>query len=431
MPAESEARTLVERTLSAPQHGGWTWGQRAHQLPDVATLYHPIYLPALIEQAENGSIAALTGIDSVRTVEGTEALVRLIKLPDTKPLMVPSNAMAAARSLERRLPRPPVYREWAPEQTALRKRMQATWNPRFAEPVRTFALALLQTTNRDALVLAASELAATGRAEDFDLLKPALERAATLTDTVWQTDHGYPYHQSVARSLAATAFQLGVTNHDFSKPRNAGEALLFLGHLRDTNSAHPKDWEQTSLRLLRDRSAFIRAETAWVVPRPPPAQIQQELVQLMTDRDVAVQNWAFEALSGTRSHVVRSNVLHVLSSTSDRWLFNATVSLAMTNDARAEAAEIIAARFNDPLAGPGSTMPHEAARALVQIISGGGHISGGFNTLNDTNAMRTRWMDFVARHRSELVAGRTFKPGDGSGFGELIAPGWQFYPPQP
>ena len=47
------------------------------------------------------------------------------------------------------------------------------------------------------------------------------------------------------------------------------------------------------------------------------------------------------------------------------------VSLALTNDARAEAAEIIAARFNDPLHGPGSTMPHEATRALFDIVSGG------------------------------------------------------------
>jgi hypothetical protein len=77
-----------------------------------------------------------------------------------------------------------------------------------------------------------------GQPEDFTPLKLAVDRAASLTETVWAEDNGYPYHQSVARSLAETAFKLGAINHDFSHPRTAGDALLFLGYLRDPNGAN-------------------------------------------------------------------------------------------------------------------------------------------------------------------------------------------------
>jgi len=430
LPTKDEARALVEHTLSAPEHTGWTWGERGWQLPDITVLYHPIYLPALIEQAEKGSSTAITGINSVRTAAGTEALVHLMVAPRRRADSATTNALLAARYLEARLPKPPPPVDYnIAEQEPLRRRLQATWNPRFAEPVRQFARSQLLTTNHDALLLAASELSVVGRNGDFELLKSALERAATLTDTQWQSDHGYPYHQSVARSLAATAFKLGVGSHDFSKPKNAGEALLFLGYLRQTNAARPQNWERTSLGLLRDSSAFIRAETAWAIPKPAPAQIQQEFVKLMLDSDVAVRNWALEALRNVRSPTIRSNALRVLSSTSDRWLFSAAVSLAMTNDARAEAAEIIAARFNDSLNGPGSTMPHEATRALFEIVSGGGHVSGGFSDDIDTGTQKARWQQFIVQHRSELEQGRRFAPNDDSGLGALLSAGWQFYPP--
>lgn len=71
-----------------------------------------------------------------------------------------------------------------------------------------------------------------------------------------------------------------------------------------------------------------------------------------------------------------------------------------------------------------------AAKAkLVRILSGGGHVSGGFQgrlRSSEVGALQKQWVEFVATHRSELAAGRKFKTGDGSGFDALISPGWQF-----
>lgn len=429
LPTADEARGFVRETLNAPAHGGYTWGERGQQRPGITALSHPVYLPELIEQAENGSSAALAGINSVRTVEGTEALVRMMRASAGGE--VPTNALVAARYLERRLPKAPPRPEWeTDEQAAQRKRLQATWHPRFAEPVRQFALALLRTTNREALTLAASELSVTGRAEDYKALLPVVERAAQLTDTEWRADHGYPEPLSVAKALAGTAFQLGRTHQTFDSARTSGQALLFLNQLQQTNIARPRNWERTVLRLLEHPSGFIRAQTIAAIPRHHSKAISNRVAALMMDRDVTVQNRAFLACSGLRSPTARFAALHALTNTTSRWLLPEAVSFALTNGARVEAAEILARRFNDRLDGPGSNMRHEAFMSLVKIVSGSGHVSGGFGAENEKSEpmrMQREWTEFIARHRAELAAGRAFKPGDGSSFGDLILPGWQFY----
>jgi hypothetical protein len=436
-PSDAEARAFVQQTLWSPAHNGWTWGKKGHQLPDVTVLYHPVYLPALLEHAEKGSLPAITGIASVRTVEGTEALVRLMQVPKPSPtsrpdLPVSATALQAAKYLEPRLPKPSPRASWEnSEQATQRQRLQSTWHSGLAGPVRDFARGLLQASNREAFQMAASQMQVVGSANDFEALASALERATAMTDTEWRSDHGYPEPASVARALAATAFQLGRTNHEFHSPKTPGEALLFLQQLRQANSARPKDWERTSLHLLEDRSAFIRAQTIAALPRPAPKAIEAKLIALLLDEDVAVQNQAFHACEQVRSPVVRRSALAVLNTTADRWLFNTASSLAAAQGARAEAAEIIAKRLTDELQGPGADMRHEAMRALFRIASGGGHVSGGFNSrlaANEVAELQAGWIRFIAAHREEFQTGRKFTTNDGSGLERLLSRGWEFYP---
>ena len=76
-------------------------------------------------------------------------------------------------------------------------------------------------------------------------------------------------------------------------------------------------------------------------------------------------------------------------------------------------------------------MSHWAMMALWRIISGGGHISGGFRNSLDMQLMQTlkaRWTTFVEEHKEDLKARRRFTPEQVPK--ELLPEGWRFYPPE-
>ncbi len=406
-PTEEQARAILAADDNAKPDSGNVWGRKGSTRLDYARLRHPAYLPALIERVPGVNFQnALEGMASIRTLEATKALVKL--------LSEPACARQAASKLEPRLPHP--LSDLAGPWSERRKQelVPNAWNAQLAPPVREFALHSLANKNRPDFLLAASLLRCIGTVSEVPALVEALEYAAERTDGEFSADTGYPPPLSACDKLVEAAVRIGAGNEALPRDiQTPGHALLFIAQSEEIERVSPEEYESNYLKLLSHPIAYVRAKALASLSTNTPASLAQLVTQRMTDTNLAVRNFAFQKALGMQESQHRDIALAELKSRdSDQWSRNAASDIALRYGARYECAMAWASHLGEPENDIGNHT-FEVLSHLYPIVAGA-YRSGSGTRFDGYLAQRlkARWESFLTANKSQIETGHIFVLGD-------------------
>jgi len=424
MPTEKQAREVVEEMYRLPTDPGAVSGQRTRPYADFTALWHPVYLPILLERAENACEKALRAIGCMPTPEGTKALIGLLGHKER------SFVLKVAGTLNCRLPDPEFKGKIGPRSPFRgglydRRRWlaQKSWRPEFAKPILARARELLAWHGDQSMAYAAFMLQCLGGKDDLPHLIDALDHAVPRTKGAPRETRVYPPPRGACRELLRAARMLVQRGAEIpADPKTPGQAVVFLVALRLRKDFRPQGWEATYARLLQHEIPYVQEIALESVPEPPPKALVELLRTRLAHPDLDVRIAACRAAGESKSPELRAPVLKLVASAEDHWLLNAATNAAHQLGARVETLGILASRLDSTEIG------WECFYTLMSwvIVS---HDSGGKSVLDAETARRlkARWTKFLQDHREALKAGRRFKPGDPELTPDLMPPEYKIH----
>lgn len=407
-PTEEQAAAILNEADQAKPDPGTTWGKKGEARLDYHCIRWPTFLKPLVERARNGSLDAVEGIASIRTLDATRALASLLEGANA------DIAAKAAAFLEWRLPHDPKDFEGPWGERRKQDFVSNAWDENLIPGVRDYCARLLAGTNRDNLMMAASLLKRVGSAREVALLLSALDSGLSQTSPEFLADIHYPAPPRACDSLLEAALKID-GNLDISPGniKSPGQALLFIAKHGGYERTPTKDEETEFASLLRHELSYVRMKMLEQLPKRIPTSLSALVTERLTDPDVAVQNHAFVAASRMEEPRHKEITLSVLKDAEDEWLLRAAHEMAMKHGARYECAMIWASRLVMPR-DTNDYRTHEALRHLFEITVGRG-VSGGFSPSLDAIAvatLRARWEKFLSANKDQIQAGHKFVPGD-------------------
>jgi hypothetical protein len=404
-PTEEQARAILDAADRAKPDQGGVWGRKGEAKLDYSALRYPTYLPALVDRAVGVNFQnAFDGIASIRTLEATRALVKLMGEGVMTRL--------AAAKLEPRLPHPQSDMRtngffWGPRRG---QSVENTWDETFVPPVRDFALRLLANKNRSDFLLAASLLRCIGTPREMPAVLNALEYAVERTGGEFSEDVGYPRHISACDQLAEVAMRMEGSDWVFPQEvKTPGKALLFIACREEGERAAPKEYEATYAKLLRHPLVYVRAKALEGLATNVPPSHANLVTECMTDTNLVVQNFAFIAALGMNDPRHREIALAALKSSNDSWLRSSASTIALKCGARYDCALIWASHLDEPENAVGNNT-FDVLSHLFSIVAGPYH-SGSGGRVDDGHALRNRWESFLTTNKGRIENGHIFKLG--------------------
>lgn len=185
-PTEAQAEAILTAEEKLPLHYGNSWGKKGVARLDYDCIRWQTFLKPLAFRAQNGNLKAVDGIASIRNLDATRELVRLLVHQN------PAVATSAADHLEWRLPL--TEKEFqGPWGGRLRVRsVQDAWNDSLVPEVRDYALKLLASRQRESLLAAARLLQRVGTPSEVAALIESIEFAMAQKTPEYAQEISYP-----------------------------------------------------------------------------------------------------------------------------------------------------------------------------------------------------------------------------------------------
>jgi hypothetical protein len=404
-PTEGEARTILLGADNAKPYSGSTWGQKGESQLDYNCIRWPTFLRPLQERALNGSEQAVEGISSIRTLDASRALVGFLAHTNA------ALSAKAAQLLEVRLPHPEsdVTGHWGDVRRQFI--VENTWEESLSPLVRKYCMHLLDGTNRGDLLTAASLLRLIGTTREIPFLQRALEIAVAQTNSEYLADIHYPAPIRAADSLLSAGLTINPRlDVEPSGNLSPGKLLIFLARHGGGEKVLSKKEELVFAQALQHPLPYVRMKALDQLPKDIPASLDVLVTKKMTDSNVGVQNYAFEAARRMQVPQHRAIALAVLRTATDEWLLRAANDIAQKYDARYDCALIWASRLVAPK-DMNDYLPHEVIRQLFYIVVGN-NTGGDLKVPREAEFARElseHWRKFLEANQQRIVEGRLFK----------------------
>ncbi|MGD1083552.1 MAG: hypothetical protein ABSA47_02235 [Verrucomicrobiota bacterium] len=424
-PTEAEAESILVEAETAKPYNGSTWGKKGEARLDYHCIRWPTFLEPLERRAERENTDALEGIASIRTLDATRALVRLLEHTNI------AFAAKAAQQLEVRLPHPEsdFTGPWGKERRQVI--IEGAWDDLLGQPVQDFCARLLMWKERSGFLTATSLLRLVGTTNQIPALKRALAYGVVQTNAEYLSDIHYPSPIRVCDALAVTILGLDAKIADKLDPDVSPENLvLYLSQ----HGGADKTFSDTDVRCfhkaMRSDLPYLRMKSLESLSTGIPAALEDDITRCLSDNNLGVQNYAFLAAQRMENPAHRDLALAVLKSADDEWLRQNAQQLADKYGSRYESAMAWCAHLVAPKDINDYTLHHALAELLHMTTgrySGGGGFYPSF-TDKDAKALRKRWEEFLTENRNQINAGKIFTNQLTGVPSDLIPPGWTLNP---
>lgn len=412
MPDAAQAQKIVDDLVAMKDNGWVMFGNKRPDgdlTRDFATLRLPVYLKPLQKYAAAGKPEVVAGIGSIETPEATQLLIALLKDP------TPEIAKEVDWPLSHRLPPAPARgsADFVGEQDPTGRSaalVKATWRPEFSADLRAFALDALKSRKDltrgsyyDFLANPAQYLERVGAKEDAPVVYDALDDALTRNDRSSGPVYVGPPRNVGPLFLAALA--LIARGAPAPAPARISGVAVELRRIELNKTYRPDKWQDTLLAGLSDSHPYIRQlalEVFSTLSEPMPDAAKAKLPGLLKDTDSVVTLAAIQAVGKSGDRALALPLLEMLRTSTDRGILQ-QCNWAMSNlPLRDQWLEICAARLGEP-----NLWDLFFNTLLSQCLDGldGGGSSGTVSSQNMNNA-QALWIDFVAKHRADLAAGK-------------------------
>ena len=428
MPTPAEAQKVVTALETLPKNDGVLSGTKNSQpFPDFSALRYPVYLPILAPKIRAGEEKYLASIANMETPQATAFLVELL---DQKPNLAPR----AAQILAARLPFEDDASALASKTTQnqiaalklLRQRVENSWRPEFAAPLRAYARRLLPADDRDSLRLAASLLQTLGESTDLSSIVAALDKriAKTVQTPRWQhmgENHredgdGWGLQDDCLELMRCGAM---LVKHGASLPtsQTPGVIAIQIETMRHNPQRLKAIWGAQAAIWMRHPTPFLRqlalqSVTPPYLPQPtPPVRlipaIRAILPALLLDSDVNVRQAASELAAKSGDKTLKAEILKNLTQSRNDWDTGSANRAAQSVGASFEAAQIWAARLDEP------KMFGLALRSLAELTAQRGFSSFRTDTPAEVGArLKPLWQKFLRLNATRLQSGKLFTPAE-------------------
>lgn len=377
----------------------------------LSVLRHPVYLPALIQQAQAGSKAAVKGIGHIATLEATEALLALLDH---------ANAEVVETSVQQIMRRLPLLD--APEKRAIpyywrspyqiEPLLPGSWAARFEAPLVESVVRML-THESEAVVQVAGQLLQT---------RATPAHAPKLLAALQQSLNKYTPPQSgpKASTLGLPAPQdtlIGAL--DSLRKRGwrleeggGGTAHLvaWFRQLADPEVPKPKGekWKTSMLTWVENGPKALKIAALQAIPQPMGNAAAQAVMHALEDADWGVVRVACEVAGRSKRREFAKPLTHIVETMHESFVQYAARDAAQACGARLVLWEALASTI---------PFPERLSDAVGVLVSGTIQLppsdgsSGNSNfTREQRFAIRDAWRAFLQKHRDELAAGKKVDP---------------------
>jgi len=419
VPTPEQAREIYQAMKKLPREPVAGIGERRDQIiADFEALIHPVYLPILLEYAQDGDADALDGLGNLHTMPAAEALISIVRRALEKDRV--DLALAAYQHLGN-----------PPEQPGT---VGQTWRPEFAEPLRSLASRLAHDREPKALGDIAHIYMVLGTAKDLPDLTLAFSKAIEVTKTLpFETQQYfrprgavYSYRFAVPRLLERGA-------RVSENPQTPSEAAAYMIALRQQKEFRPRDWPTQVVRWLGHETPYLREFVLEYLPEPVPEAALAMLPGLLADASdgkpdktsqyVDLQIAACHAAKQHPREAFRQPLLNILNTGKEGHLLEAAAAAGLANGITTDRImEIWLGRIDN------SDLGGWAVEHLVLSI-----LDDNWARRKDDlepeviAATRQRWSRFIQEHREQLRQGRRFKLGDPEITADLFPRGFQMH----
>ena len=414
--AATSARPVPEATITltlaapTPQQAQAVVAEIAHQRRQTADddqkprydscRYLP-YLAPLAERARQGETDAAFAIGDIASPGATPVLVELAQKGNEKV------ALEAVRVLNHRLP-PGKFTTPTWDENGQRAYLSKTaWRASDAGLVRSCARALLSRpgVSPDMAGQAARLLAAVGTPDDLPFVTRALSRALARD----RGNLGGSAETVFLMEAANALLSRGAVPHG-QTPRTLGESALWLLSHKTNLPQIPRDVRlyasllASPLSRLHGLALDTLLESGVLRPLPAPlaAVVRRALPTCLADNDPSVVMSACPVAVGLRTSENGPLLLRRLAENRVDVLHTPLTEAASACTGRDRALEVWADRLTD------AKSEFDARAALFAVFQTSGWDNGETSSPAQARGLQTAWRTFIAIHRDELRAGKTW-----------------------
>ncbi len=425
MPTAAEAIRVVDKMYKLPDAGQRSVSSRG-EYQDFTALSYPVYLPTLLQRSQTSSLAkqALIGIASIATTEATRAL---IGLAHSKNAVI---AFDAASLLCLRLPDP----QWTgrlgrrdifedPRNLERLRLVKRSWNADLAPQVRAIARDLLTSADVSHIARGAFMLECIGTTDDVRALTRALDKALLQTKQMKLEEDVYPRPRGAVAELMRAGKILGENEGVVSsRPTSPGQAAMFLTAIGSNPKYRPSGWKEQYMRLFKSDIPYLRELTLVNLPLPPQFPVNQNITDLLLDKNVDVRIAACELIDRANLTDMKQPLLANVRQAKEDWHLRAAVNSSVKLGCFRQAVEIMVSRLDEP----GMLEP------MLQHLQGtvDGDQGAAFDREPAKNAgakIKPFWQELLKNHGHVLQSGGRFKIGAPYLKADLFPDGYHFY----
>jgi len=472
MPDERQAEKIVDEISLLVQMDKEN-GKRQF-IPPVRDFAFPVYLPFLERHAQVGEKFFLEALEEIATKEATLALLELAENENF------ADAAAAAYLLSKRMPLPQqrmgghMERLFLPQANIemmmnhgaeldklaknedydaihllLRKAhtplLEAVWEERFTPRAREIARRLVSSFNPDApepkppndnipgyfrsqrtmvsefkdVDLGVQMLASIGTAEDYEVLRDALEKAFPLARTQQRQKPNTSVRSSPApmTKLIEALDALRERGAELkSQPSGNAELFLYFHRLAKTPPPRPPEWLELAQKHWTTASYPIRTAILESIPQPVPPECRDLICNALDgwrkNVDYSTVSAACEAAARSGDTVFLPAVLAICKDEDTDWVFRSAYAAVEKLGTRRDLAEALTERLRLR-----EQSYHGALGGLIHLAMEMGNDfssigSGGSPTSDDLLSMQAAWRKWIAQHAADIEAEKKFQLGD-------------------
>ncbi|MBL4705497.1 MAG: hypothetical protein JKY54_13320 [Flavobacteriales bacterium] len=403
-PTEKEARKLVKAWILEKEDPGYSVGEKRNDFPAFSFIRCSTYLPALLEEATNGSEKAVWGIGSIATVKATASLIDLIGSEND------TIVEAACRELCSRLPDPYLKGElglrniFDNDRAASRKYLvQRSWDDKFTNEIKAIAAIFLNTNDKDWIATGAFLMECVGEIDDIQLITEVLTTEVAKSYELRTDIYPRPRGACMELQRAAKILLLRGAEPDLH-PKTAGESILYLIKIASDSSFRPADMAETCLGLLTNGVPYVQEHVLKNYPAPLDASTHKGLVKILASNNVDARIQGVHVISRDSLVDLKDVALNVLKTAKEDWLFRGAENAVLKIGSDYERIEILVSRIDE------EDMLFKVLDALKSIFSntGGGGQDTNIDHAATAKKIKPLWEDFIIVHKEALKAGKKF-----------------------
>ncbi|MCE5229715.1 hypothetical protein LLG95_08985 [bacterium] len=404
-------RVITTRRIEAQK-------ERYQSNTGMSTLRAPVFLKPFVEKAHGGDMESIKAIGEIETPESTEALIGLAREKIKAGQL--EIALGALCEAVRRLPNPRYYEEGRDGLTGKpngkpnewsepdRQRVERTWRPQMAAPVREMAQGLVNSGDQKSLDLAGRILWYFGTPDDMPFALTGYTHAIEATQAL-------PYKpQFYLQSSAAYVYTFAIAElmkrggKVPTQPSTSGESAAFIVALGANKEFQPAAREQQIHRVIEAGVPFLDLLLLTRLNDPVSEEVAGKVPGYMKSKYKDVQKAAVEFAQRHPRAEYKQPLFDFLRSADESFMLTVANESAKANGiANIEMIDLWFGKLDAGNAS-GAVMSH-----LIEAVADGGRFGSARSlSLEELTAVKARWKRFIEENREKLIQGKRFKPGD-------------------